>query len=310
MQPAAAFQHVEQLFSGVVGRVVGTGIGAAVAQGAVGMHLVGGSGVQRRHQGAGFRVHRAHGLGRQGFTRQRCLHKSAPLNPFRLVLYTFRRSGMARSACSLAGNQRSRPCPSWRIPICPPSTGYAKGGYDILSLDRAMAQDIRELHIGLLNMMPDAALTVHRAAVHAPRRQLQPDRAVLHPSLFRPRPAPQPRGRRLHRHLLRRVRGPARGGVGRPDHFRRQRHPALPGTGAVLDAAAGGDRLGDGQRDEHPVLVPGHPRTGQAIVSDRPAQTVAQAVGGVQPPRAQPRAPAAAWASTRASTCRTRAGTR
>ncbi len=31
-------------------------------------------------------------------------------------------------------------------------------GYDILSTERADAQDIRELHIGLLNMMPDAAL--------------------------------------------------------------------------------------------------------------------------------------------------------
>lgn len=35
-----------------------------------------------------------------------------------------------------------------------------QGGYDILTLDRAMSQDIRELHIGLLNMMPDSALTV------------------------------------------------------------------------------------------------------------------------------------------------------
>jgi homoserine O-succinyltransferase len=33
------------------------------------------------------------------------------------------------------------------------------GGQSVLSLDRARAQDIRELHIGLLNMMPDAALT-------------------------------------------------------------------------------------------------------------------------------------------------------
>ncbi len=31
-------------------------------------------------------------------------------------------------------------------------------GHDVLSLDRAMRQDIRELHIGFLNMMPDAAL--------------------------------------------------------------------------------------------------------------------------------------------------------
>ena len=32
-------------------------------------------------------------------------------------------------------------------------------GQQVLSLDRAMKQDIRELHIGLLNMMPDAALS-------------------------------------------------------------------------------------------------------------------------------------------------------
>ncbi len=31
-------------------------------------------------------------------------------------------------------------------------------GHDLLSVDRAKAQDIRELHIGFLNMMPDAAL--------------------------------------------------------------------------------------------------------------------------------------------------------
>lgn len=33
-------------------------------------------------------------------------------------------------------------------------------GQEILSLERALKQDIRELHIGLLNMMPDAALQV------------------------------------------------------------------------------------------------------------------------------------------------------
>jgi homoserine O-succinyltransferase len=33
-----------------------------------------------------------------------------------------------------------------------------EGGHEVLSLDRAMHQDIRELHIGFLNMMPDAAL--------------------------------------------------------------------------------------------------------------------------------------------------------
>jgi len=33
-----------------------------------------------------------------------------------------------------------------------------EGGQDILSLGQALHQDIRELHIGFLNMMPDAAL--------------------------------------------------------------------------------------------------------------------------------------------------------
>ena len=32
-------------------------------------------------------------------------------------------------------------------------------GHIVLTLERAQHQDIRELHIGLLNMMPDAALT-------------------------------------------------------------------------------------------------------------------------------------------------------
>ena len=34
------------------------------------------------------------------------------------------------------------------------------GGQEVLSLERALTQDIRELHIGLLNMMPDAALRI------------------------------------------------------------------------------------------------------------------------------------------------------
>jgi homoserine O-succinyltransferase len=33
-------------------------------------------------------------------------------------------------------------------------------GHEILSLNRALSQDIRELHVGLLNMMPDAALSI------------------------------------------------------------------------------------------------------------------------------------------------------
>ncbi|MDX1516005.1 MAG: homoserine O-succinyltransferase [Woeseiaceae bacterium] len=40
-----------------------------------------------------------------------------------------------------------------------PTFGYLRNqGHEVLSLDRALHQDIRELHIGFLNMMPDAAL--------------------------------------------------------------------------------------------------------------------------------------------------------
>jgi len=40
-------------------------------------------------------------------------------------------------------------------------------GHVVLSLDRAKHQDIRELHIGFLNMMPDAALTAtERQFIH------------------------------------------------------------------------------------------------------------------------------------------------
>jgi homoserine O-succinyltransferase/O-acetyltransferase len=42
-----------------------------------------------------------------------------------------------------------------------PTFGELRGrGEDVLTLDQALKQDIRELHIGLLNMMPDAALHV------------------------------------------------------------------------------------------------------------------------------------------------------
>ena len=35
-----------------------------------------------------------------------------------------------------------------------------RGGQEVLTLSRALSQDIRELHIGLLNMMPDSALEI------------------------------------------------------------------------------------------------------------------------------------------------------
>ena len=42
----------------------------------------------------------------------------------------------------------------------PTFTTLREQGQEVLSLERALHQDIRELHVGLLNMMPDAALGV------------------------------------------------------------------------------------------------------------------------------------------------------
>ena len=50
------------------------------------------------------------------------------------------------------------------------------GGHEVLTLERATHQDIRELHIGFLNMMPDAAL---RATLTLPERQRDEESAAM-----------------------------------------------------------------------------------------------------------------------------------
>ena len=57
-------------------------------------------------------------------------------------------------------------------------------GQEILSLDHALHQDIRELHIGLLNMMPDAALTITEQQFMRLLGQLQSDCPILRLPLF------------------------------------------------------------------------------------------------------------------------------
>ena len=52
-------------------------------------------------------------------------------------------------------------------------------GQEVLDLDRANHQDIRELHIGLLNMMPDAALEATERQFFRLVGALQPDRPIL-----------------------------------------------------------------------------------------------------------------------------------
>src|SRR6185295_16711986 len=55
---------------------------------------------------------------------------------------------------------RHAPMPIVAHTSLPSFEDLRRAGQEVLSLDGALHQDIRELHIGLLNMMPDAALRV------------------------------------------------------------------------------------------------------------------------------------------------------
>ena len=169
-----------------------------------------------------------------------------------------------------------------------------QGGYDILSLERAVSQDIRELHIGLLNMMPDAALTVtEQQYMRLVGNCNQIVQFYIHPFSVPGLPRSPEAAAYIDTYYADFKDLRAAGldaliisgaNVTQPSL---ELEPFWTPLRNVID-------LGGGQRDEHPVLVSGHARAGEAIVSDRPPPTAAQAVGGVQPPGAQPPAPVAA----------------
>jgi homoserine O-succinyltransferase/O-acetyltransferase len=117
-------------------------------------------------------------------------------------------------------------------------------GQVILDPDRALQQDIRELHIGLLNMMPDAALEATERQFFRLVGESNPiAQFYVHPFTLKE----LPRGAKAQgpcRALLRHLRAGARRGAGCPHHHRRQRHPPGPLPGALLGAAQRGDRVG------------------------------------------------------------------
>ncbi len=89
-----------------------------------------------------------------------------------------------------------------------PSTACSRRAETVTPLERAIHQDIRELHIGLLNMMPDAALEATERQFFRLVGREQPDRAVLHAPLHastRCRAAPRARAHRAPLRALRRT---------------------------------------------------------------------------------------------------------
>ena len=71
-------------------------------------------------------------------------------------------------------------------------------GENILNLGHALHQDIRELHIGFLNMMPDAALAVTERQFLRLVGQQQSDCPVLRLSFHHTGPSAQCRSASIH----------------------------------------------------------------------------------------------------------------
>ena len=184
-----------------------------------------------------------------------------------------------------------------------------RDGITVLSTERAAHQEIRELHVGLLNMMPDAALEATERQFYRLVGESNPiAQFYMHPFTL----PTLPRGEAAQAHIaqyLRTLRRHPREGAGRAHHHRRQRQPPQPRRRAVLGAADRGDRLGLGPRHLDPVLVPRHPR-GDAVPPRPDAGEAAAARSGACSSIASPTAAIRWWpTSTPASTCRIRAGT-
>ena len=159
-----------------------------------------------------------------------------------------------------------------------------RDGMTVLSTDRAAQQEIRELHVGLLNMMPDAALEATERQFYRLVGASNPiAQFYMHPFTL---PA-LPRGEAAQAHIAQYYESfdaITRGGAGCAHHHRRQCHPRPPRRRAILAAADRGDRLGLGQRHLDPVFLSGHP-CGDAVPSWPDAgEAAAQDMGRVRAP--------------------------
>ena len=159
-------------------------------------------------------------------------------------------------------------------------------GQEVLTLERARSQDIRELHIGLLNMMPDAALeATERQFMRLVGSCNRIAQIHVHPFAV-DAGVRGPEGARAHRSSLRIVRRRTLQGSGRPHHLRRESGAAGDGRRAVLAAARRGHGVGGRARLLGGVLVPGDPRLSAALSWCRaPAMPSRQAMGRLRAPQ-------------------------
>ncbi len=117
-------------------------------------------------------------------------------------------------------------------------------GEEVLSVERAQRQDIRELHVGLLNMMPDAALLVtekqYMRLIGACNRIAQ---IYVYPFSV-PGLARSAEARAHIEAYYADFEDLQERWPRRSHHLRRQRHQPVAGPGAVLGSARRGHHAG------------------------------------------------------------------
>ena len=165
-------------------------------------------------------------------------------------------------------------------------------GEDVLSVERAETQDIRELHVGLLNMMPDAALLVtekqYMRLIGACNRITQ---IYVYPFSVPGLARSEEARAHIEAYYADFEDLQAAGLDALIISGANVTNPALD-LEPFWEPLAGGRHLGGQQRHEHPLLVPGHPCARQAPPRHRTPAIRPQAVGRLPPPRLRPCAPA------------------
>jgi homoserine O-succinyltransferase len=140
-------------------------------------------------------------------------------------------------------------------------------GHEVLSLDRAEHQDIRELHIGFLNMMPDAALqATERQFIRLVGGCNRIAQFFVYPFSLPGLPRSAQTLDYIEQYY----------------YYRRECREPLAAAGAVLGSAYRGRQLGTGQCGIYSVFLPGDARAAKTPARYRAPASASQALGRIQ----------------------------
>jgi hypothetical protein len=158
-------------------------------------------------------------------------------------------------------------------------------GATVLTSEEAERQDIRELHIGLLNMMPDAALqATERQFYRLVGESNQIAQFYMHPFTLKE----LERGEQAKAYIdtyYDSFEKHQAGWTRCADHHRRQRHPPRSRVRTILGATDRSHRLGLRTRDVDTVLLPRHPCGVAVPFRPAAASAAGEVLGRLQSPR-------------------------